>query len=97
VDLVRGTYKDGGLAGFAFTVRGEWFDRLSFDEDFEWWFGDDDLVAQIEQLGGTTGVVRATWVQHVDGGSQTLLQRVPDVYAGLLRDYERMVSKWGHA
>ena len=33
------TFKDGGLAGFAFMVRGEVFDRLTFDEDFAWWYG----------------------------------------------------------
>ena len=97
VELVRGTCKDGGLAGFAFMVRGEAFDDFSFDEDFEWWFGDDDLVAQIEHHGGKVGIVGDTWVIHVDGGSQTMISRVPDVYEQLLRDYERMVAKWGHA
>jgi GT2 family glycosyltransferase len=97
VELVRGTYKEGGLAGFAFMVRGEVFDAIAFDEEFEWWFGDDDIVAQIESRGGKVGIVGATWVRHVNGGSQTLLDRVPTVWERLQRDYEHMVDKWGHA
>jgi GT2 family glycosyltransferase len=97
VEVVRGTYKSGGLAGFAFVVRGEAFDTLRFDERFEWWFGDDDLVAQIERCGGRVGIVGATWVHHVNGGSQTMLDKVPEVWDRLLRDYEHMLAKWGHS
>lgn len=96
VELVNGTYKSGGLAGFAFMVRGEAFDTVSFDEEFEWWFGDDDFVAQIERCGGRIGIVGGTWVDHVNGGSQTLLDRVPEVWEQLQRDYEHMLAKWGH-
>ena len=97
VEIVEGTYKDGGLAGFAFMVRGEAFDAVGFDEGFEWWFGDDDLVAQIERCGGRVGITGGTSVVHVNGGSQTLLEGVPHVYPCLARDYERMLSKWGHS
>jgi GT2 family glycosyltransferase len=97
VELVGGTYKDGGLAGFAFMVRGEVFGPLGFDEEFEWWFGDDDLVAQIERCGGRAAITGDTWVRHVNGGSQTILGRVPEVYQLLRRDYARMLAKWGHA
>ncbi len=97
VDLVTGTYKDGGLAGFAFMVRGEVFDRVGFDEDFHWWFGDDDLVAQIHDRGGLVAIARTTWVEHVNGGSQTMLDRVPGIWPDLIADYERMLAKWGHA
>jgi hypothetical protein len=77
-------------------VRGEVFDTISFDEEFEWWFGDDDIVAQIECRGGKIGIVGATSVHHVNGGSQTMIERAPDVYPTLMRDYERMLTKWGH-
>jgi hypothetical protein len=95
VEHVGGTYKDGGLAGFAFMVRGEVFGPLAFDEEFEWWFGDDDIVAQIERSGGRVAITGDTWVHHVNGGSQTILGRVPDVYEPLERDYARMLAKWG--
>src|SRR5262245_7895371 len=43
VRYVESTFKNGGLAGFAFMVRGEVFDDITFDEDLHWWYGDDDL------------------------------------------------------
>lgn len=68
----------GGLAGFAFVVRGEAFavatdpiGSLAFDEEYSWWFGDFDLVAQIVRAGKRLGVTGATTVVHIDGGSQS--------------------------
>ncbi len=49
VQYVTSTFKHAGLAGFAFMVRGEAFD----DEHFSWWYGDDDLVAQIHAQGAS--------------------------------------------
>jgi hypothetical protein len=69
---------------------------VGFDEGFHWWFGDDDLVAQIERGGGRVAISGGTWVVHVNGGSQTMLDGVPQVYPCLARDYERMLTKWGH-
>lgn len=94
VEYVTGTWKGGGLAGFAFLVRGTAFDHIAFDRSFHVWFGDDDLVAQIERLGRKVGITGDTWVEHVDGGSQTLRRR-RGVIELLARDYERMIAKWG--
>lgn len=55
VTRVRGTYRDGGILGWAFLIRGELArDGLIpfVDEDFKWWCGDDDLIRQIELAGG---------------------------------------------
>ena len=94
VEYVTGTFKACGLAGFAFIVRGGAFDHVAFDRGFRLWFGDDDLVAQIEALGHKVGITAATWVEHVGGGSQTL-RRQRNVWEKLLRDHDRMVAKWG--
>ncbi len=92
---VRGSFKTGGLAGFAFMARGEIFDRLSFDEGFHWWYGDDDFVAQIESRGGRVGIVGSAAVEHVGGGGQTV--RYTRARLGAIeRDRRRMWSKWGH-
>jgi GT2 family glycosyltransferase len=63
----------GGLAGFAFMVRGEWFRQSGyrFPTEAKWWFGDTDLAMTIEAVGGMTAVVRDTTVVHLNGGSQT--------------------------
>lgn len=95
IEYVSGTFKDGGLAGFAYMVRGEAFDHVAFDPSFHWWFGDDDLVAQIEQCGHKVALTSATWVEHVGGGSQTLKTR-DDLWPQLAADWLSMLRKWGH-
>ena len=95
IEYVSGTFKDRGLAGFAFMVRGEAFDRIAIDRGFHWWFGDDDLVAQIEQHGRKVAITDATWVEHIDGGSQTLKDQ-DDIWPQLAADWMLMRRKWGH-
>jgi hypothetical protein len=96
IEYVSGTFKDRGLAGFAYMVRSEAFDHVAFDLGFHWWFGDDDLVAQIEMHGHKVAVTGDTWVEHVDGGSQTLRHQ-PGILPELAADWDRMVAKWGHS
>ncbi|MGH9036414.1 MAG: glycosyltransferase family 2 protein [Acidimicrobiia bacterium] len=95
VQYVRSTFKGGGLAGFAFMVRGEVFDRLSFDEGFSWWYGEDDFVAGITAAGGRVGVIGEATVEHVGGGSQSV-RYTPEVLASIERDRRRMWAKWRH-
>lgn len=95
IEYVTGTFKDDGLAGFAYMVRGEAFDHIAFDRRFNWWYGDDDLVAQIEAHGHKVGITGATWVEHVDDGSQTMQHR-SDIWPQLAADWEHMLRKWGH-
>lgn len=94
VEYVTSTYRRGGLAGFAFMVKAEAFDRVRFDERFEWWFGDDDLVAQIESLGYKVGIAGDVAVEHIAGGSQTV-QYKRDFIEAIRRDRRRMADKWG--
>lgn len=64
----------GGLAGFAFMVKGETFREgspLRFDENLQWWFGDNLFCLAMEQVGGVYGIATRTSVKHLDGGSQT--------------------------
>jgi len=63
----------GGFAGFAWMIRGEVFPGgfPFFDERLGWFFGDSDLVLEIEKAGGWYGIVPTAHVEHVDGGSQT--------------------------
>jgi GT2 family glycosyltransferase len=95
VQYVASTFKRRGLAGFAFMVRGEAFEHIAFDEQFTWWYGDDDLVAQIYAHGHRAGVVGSVAVDHIGGGSQTV-RYTPTVRAAIERDRQRMVTKWCH-
>ncbi len=95
VTYVTSTYKNGGMAGFAFMVRGEAFDEIAIDESLRWWYGDDDLVAQIGARGKRVGLTGATTVEHIDGGSQTVTYTREVVY-DLEHDLLHMLAKWGH-
>lgn len=62
----------GGFAGFAFLVRGEWFQSgYRFPETCKWWFGDNDLVRGALFAGGHVGIALNTQVEHLDGGGKT--------------------------
>lgn len=95
VQYVHSTFKRRGLAGFAFMARGAIFDQVSFDEAFEWWYGDDDFVAQAEARGGRVGIVGEATVEHIGGGAQTV-HYTPERLAAIERDRRRMWAKWGH-
>jgi GT2 family glycosyltransferase len=95
VQYVTSTFKRGGLAGFAFMVRGEAFDDIAFDEHFSWWYGDDDLVAQIYALSHRAGIVAGVTVDHIDGGSRTV-RYTATVRAAIELDRQRMIAKWCH-
>lgn len=62
----------GGLAGFAFMVRGDWFTSgYRFPEQCRWWYGDNDLVRAITVNGGRAGIALRAEVEHLDGGGNT--------------------------
>lgn len=85
----------GGLAGFAFMVRGELFRETGyrFPEWARWWFGDTDFALTCDALGLKLGVVRDTTVTHVHGGSQTSR---PDWWDEQIKQDEAgFWAKWG--
>jgi GT2 family glycosyltransferase len=92
---VRSTFKQRGLAGFCFMARGEAFDRVSFDEGFEWWYGEDDFVARVEAEGGRVGIVGEASVEHIGGGAQTV-RYTREILDAIERDRRRMWAKWAH-
>lgn len=49
----HGTYQHGGMCGWAFMLQGEAINNglQQVDEEFEWWYGDDDLVGKIVKNG----------------------------------------------
>jgi hypothetical protein len=63
----------GGFAGFAFAVKGEWFQSgYRFPTECKWWFGDNDLVMAAYTSGvGKIGIAVDAHVEHLDGGSKT--------------------------
>lgn len=91
----------GGMAGFAFMVRGEIFSHgfPLFDEQYEIWYGDTDFALMVESSGGLCGIVRDTTCVHIDGGSKTAGSegkrlKSPELMAAADRDRARFEEKW---
>ncbi len=73
-DICAGRYDGtGGLAGFAFAAKGEWFGSgYRFPEECKWWYGDNDLVLAARASGvGKIGIAIDAHVEHLDGGGNT--------------------------
>jgi GT2 family glycosyltransferase len=60
----------GGLAGFAFAVRGELFAQgYRFPQDAKWWFGDNDFTLTCDSSNLTYGIAVDTTVEHIGAGT----------------------------
>lgn len=71
VQIVDTTAGAGGMAGFAFMIKGE-LPIPFIDENLKLYWGDDDLVKQIRHAGYEVGVIRGLPVEHA--GSLTIRQ-----------------------
>jgi GT2 family glycosyltransferase len=86
----------GGLAGFAFMVKGEWFEAgYRFPEELAWWFGDNDFVCTVAKAGGALGLVKHVHCEHIGGGGQTA--RPADFDERIRADREWFQAKWAAA
>lgn len=85
----------GGLAGFAFMVRGDLFSAglPLFDERLTWWFGDNDFCLNLEQHGLAYGIAIDTTVEHIGGGSQSTVHDA-DFEAAIAKDRKTFMEKW---
>lgn len=85
----------GGLAGFAFQVRGELFAAgYRFPEECMWWFGDNDLLLSVLTAGFKAGIVVAASCVHLGGGGQTGNWRSPEMQQVLAQDQAAFEAKW---
>lgn len=86
----------GGLSGFAFMVPGEMFAKgfPAFDESLDWFFGDNDFVANVAQFGGRMGLVASVSCRHI--GSQTTGSATGSALGDAFeRDRATFLAKWG--
>jgi hypothetical protein len=86
---LTGTYKDGGVPGFAFMMRADLGVRC--DPRFGWWFGDDDLMRQVQHLGYEALVMKGVGVEHDQSTSSTAR---PQVLASIGADRLLFEQKW---
>lgn len=82
----------GGLAGFAFMIRGE--SAYRFPESPAWWYGDNDLVMTIVASGARAAIVADVTVEHLDGGSRTGRWDGPEWAPLLEADRQAFHAKW---
>lgn len=68
---VKGTYRTGGIPGWAFAVRPGVQNCIDgmFDERFVWWCSDDQLVERVVRAGGKIGIVRDLGLDHMNEGT----------------------------
>jgi GT2 family glycosyltransferase len=93
VRRVHGSYRHGGMLGWCFVVRGDCARRVDWRTDYEWWYGEDDLVYNIERLGGEIG--RHTGVPCLHQQEATMRLH-PELEEAKGRDYLLFTSRWGN-
>jgi len=89
----RGTWRAGGLSGFAFMFRAELVHGgllPPFDERYEWIFGDGDWVEALEHAGFTAARVEGLPLEH---DKSTTANRAGWTAAAKRRDVERRKAK----
>jgi GT2 family glycosyltransferase len=83
----------GGMAGFAFMVKGEWFAQgWRFPEEYDFFFGDTEFAVCVEQAGGLIGIVKRVPCEHIGGGGQTPRPEPESVL--MHRDGDKFKAKW---
>lgn len=95
----RGTWRRGGMSGFAFMLKPEKHLEAGWpfiDERFEWLCGDGDLVQQMERRGGSAARVEGLGVRHLQRATSRNGRNAWTLAAGR-RDLERSRRKYGRA
>lgn len=87
---VSGTFRHDGVHGCALLVDANKVREV--DEDFEWWYGDDDLVFKAEQDGWSVALAEGCRVTHQ--GEATAVKR-EWTHMAKIRDRQRFIEKWG--
>jgi len=83
----------GGMCGWAFMVRTETPTPMPIDEQFQWWCGDNEVVASIEAYGHKVGLVQGLKCEHLV--STTLKERRAELQPAIDKDVERYGAKRG--
>lgn len=87
---VQGTYRHGGVHGCALLVDAKRTQLV--DEQFEWWYGDDDLVFSVMADGCGVYLAEGCRVRHQ---GEATASNHPWTHEAKIRDRERFVEKWG--
>jgi len=93
IRYTTGTYRHGGMSGFAFMLRAaavDWSPLI--DPRFQWWGGDDDLAFNLEARGWAQARVLGLHVEHLNEGTA---RHHPELAEQKARDLAAVLEKWG--
>lgn len=92
---VGGSYRLGGLIGWCFALAAEHWKGIvhPIPEDYEWWYGEDHLFADITHRGGRMARVLGVPCDHVGSGTATDGEN-DWTTAAIGRDEERFRQRW---
>lgn len=90
---VAGTYRQGGICGWAFMVQQGCWPCDGVDERFEVWYGDDDLVWKMRRDTRPVGVLEGVSVRHEQS---TTVNSLPWCQEAMVRD-QKLWRKLGRA
>lgn len=79
------------MSGYCFVVRGEL--PIRFDEEFQWWYGDDDFEWRARPLFSGVTMVGGTWADNRDENSG--FREHAHLLGQVELDKQRFLSKWG--
>jgi GT2 family glycosyltransferase len=90
--ITKGTYRHGGLSGWAFMVRREKMDwRPWIDPALQWYGGDDDIVFETEKRGGLIAKAMGLPLDHYTEGTSRFHDALHEQKA---RDMAYLRKKW---
>jgi hypothetical protein len=91
----RGTKRHGGMSGHCFLIKGGIHTRGGlplFDARYSSWYGDDDFVLRVEQLGYEIHRVIGLPCDHLN---EATMRYRPDLMARREADRQLFVGQWG--
>jgi hypothetical protein len=93
INMVSGTYKDGGVWGCGFLVNtSTWGVVPPIDKRYHIWYGDDELFLQMQNHGYEVGIALGAAMEH---RPSTTVNQFPELLARTGEDYELFTSKFG--
>jgi len=91
VRVVSGTFKSGGVGGFAFVVDPVYAPRVH--PGFRWWYGDDDLMRRVAESGRRLVIAQGAPVAHPE--PSTSGNQMPWLGDAVRADRLLFESLWG--
>ena len=93
IKMVRGTYKDGGVWGCGFLINAAtWGVVPPIDKRYHLWYGDDELVLQMEKKNFGVCIALGAAMDH---RASTTTSKFPELLARTGEDYKLFTSKFG--